>query len=190
MGSEMCIRDRISAQMVTKAPCVFRPDGSLSTGQSHALEEPQPSRCLRFLPKLIAFDFLLLYGFLYCIQSTAARVLFKLCDAGSLIRIFARDITSKLKIMLKVDSSLPQMSEPCWSTDCGSTNRIPGYMSTNSSLGVNVNVSTNSGLTRWLYFAKYTCFRQKCLNVHADFKIQWNFAHMLCVSTPRRDLRG
>ena len=28
---------------------------------------------------------------------------------------------------LKVDSCLSQMSEPCWWTDCGSTNRIPGY---------------------------------------------------------------
>ena len=52
---------------------------------------------------------------------------------------------------LQVDSCLPQMSEPCWSTDCGSTNRIPGYTSTNSSLVVNVNMSTNLGSTRGLY---------------------------------------
>ena len=66
-------------------------------------------------------------AFLYYLQSTAV-VLYKLCDTGSLIRRFGRDIKSKLKIMsLKVDSCLPQMSEPCWSTDCGSTNRIPGY---------------------------------------------------------------
>ena len=30
----------------------------------------------------------------------------------------------------------------------------------------------------------------KMSNVHADFKRQWNFAHMLCVSTPRLNLRG
>ena len=35
-----------------------------------------------------------------------------------------------------------------------------------------------------------TRFRHKRLNVHADFKRVWNFAHILCVSTPRRDLRG
>ena len=158
--------------MVTKAPRVCKPDGSLSTGQSHALVEPSPSRCLRSLPKLVAFAFLLLYGFLYCLQFTAV-VLFKLFDAGSLIRTFARNIKSKYKIMsFKVDSCLPQMSEPCRSTDCGSTNRTSEYMSTNSSLVVNVSMSTNSGSTRGLYYAKYTCFRHKCLNVHDDFKRQ------------------
>ena len=91
--------------------------------------------------------------------------------------------------MLKVDSCLPRTSEHCWSTDCGSTHSIPGYVSTNSSLVVNVSMSTNSGSTRGLYYAKYSCFRHKCLNVHADFKRPWNFAHV-CVSTPRRDLRG
>ena len=81
-----------------------------------------------FPPEVGDFRFLLLYGFLYCLQSSAV-VLFGLSDAGSLIRTFARDIKSKLKIMsLKVDSCLPQISEPRWSTDCGSTNRIPVYM--------------------------------------------------------------
>ena len=51
-------------------------------------------------------------------------------------------------------------------------------------------MSTKSGSTRGLYYSKCTCFRHKCLSAHADFKRPWNFAHMLCVSTPRRDLRG
>ena len=156
--------------MVTKAPCVCRPDGSLSMGQSHALVDPLPSRCLRNPPKLIAFYLLLLYCFLYCLKSTSV-VLFTLFDAGSLIRSFARDVKSNKKIMsLKVDSCLSQVSKPCWSTDCGSTNRIPGCMSTISSLVVNVNMSTKSGSTRGLYYSKCTCFRHKCLSAHADFK--------------------
>ena len=67
---------------------------------------------------------------------------------------------------LKVDSCLPQMSEACWSRDCGSTNRIPGYMRTNSSLVVNVNVSmsSNSGQTRGLYYGKCTCFKHKYMS--------------------------
>ena len=40
-----------------------------------------------------------------------------------------------------------------------------------------------------LYYAKYTCFRRKCLNVDADFK-RVKFCTHICVSTPRRDLRG
>ena len=43
----------------------------------------------------MAFDFLLLYGFLYCLQFTAV-VLFKLFDAAALIRTCARDTKSKL----------------------------------------------------------------------------------------------
>ena len=39
-------------------------------------------------------------------------------------------------------------------------------------------------------YAKCRCFRHKTLNVDADFKRQWNFAHVFCVSTPRRDLQG
>ena len=35
--------DRIGAQMVTKAPCVCRLEGSLSTGHSHALDASVPS---------------------------------------------------------------------------------------------------------------------------------------------------
>ena len=81
------------------------------------------------------------------------------------------------------------MSEPCWSTDCASTNGVAGYVSTNWSLGVNVNMGKNSGLTCGLYYAEYMCFRHKCLNVHADFKRQLNLAPILRVSTPRR-VRG
>ena len=94
---------------------------------------------------------------------------------------------------LKFDSCLLQMSEPCWSTDCGSTNHIPGYMSTNSSLVVNVNMNEHElrfDSRAVLFNTQNTCFRHKRLNVHADLRRRWNCAHMLCVSTPRRDLRG
>ena len=53
---------------------------------------------------MIAFDFLL-YGFLYCLQPTAV-VVYKLSNAGSLIRSFGRVVKNKLKIMsLEVDSA-------------------------------------------------------------------------------------
>ena len=62
-------------------------------------------RCLHSLPKSIAFDFLLLYAFLYGVRSTAV-VLQMLCDAGSLIGSFGRDIKRELKIMsLEVDGA-------------------------------------------------------------------------------------
>ena len=65
--------------------------------------------CLSRVECLPIFSFL--YVFLYCLQSTAAAVLFKLFDADSLIRTFARDITSKLKIICwRSTSCLPHIS--------------------------------------------------------------------------------
>ena len=90
------------------------------------------------------------FRFFYCcmayctVYNLLQYILFKRFEAGSSIRTFAWDVKSKLKMMLKVDNCMPQMSEPCWSTDCGSY-RIPGYVSTSSSLVVDVNMSTNSG---------------------------------------------
>ena len=72
--------DRIGAQMFTKAPCVCRLEGSLSTGQSHALDASVPSR------KLIAFDFRLLCGLLYFLQPTPV-VLHKLSDPASFLSV-------------------------------------------------------------------------------------------------------
>ena len=59
----------------------------------------------------MAFDFLLLYGFLYVVYNLQQYYLpGKPFDAGSLIRSFARDIKIKLKNMsLKVDGCLPQI---------------------------------------------------------------------------------
>ena len=96
--------NRNSAEMAARAPCACRPEGNLSTGRSHALVKALTFRTLLFPPEVDSFRCLLLYDFLNCLQSTAAG-LHKLCDAGSLIPTFGREIKSKLKIMsLEVDS--------------------------------------------------------------------------------------
>ena len=61
--------------------------------RSWSLNFPMPP----FLPEVDIFHFFIIVRLLYCLQSTAAVVLFKLFDAGSLIRTFSRDIKSKLK---------------------------------------------------------------------------------------------
>ena len=40
--------ERIGAQILTKAPCACRPEGSLSTGLSHSLVKPSLSLCLEY----------------------------------------------------------------------------------------------------------------------------------------------
>ena len=96
-------------------------------------------------------------------------------NTGSLTRTFARDIKSKLKIMsLKVDSCLPQMSGALLVDRLRVNNRIPGYMSTNASLAVNVNMSTNSGSTRGLYVVNPGLF----------------FTDVLCVTLKKEELES
>ena len=72
-------------------------------------EASQRDKAMRSMPPFPAENdsvrFFIIAWLLSCLQSTTV-VLFKLCDAGSLIRSFGMDIKSKLKIMsLEVDST-------------------------------------------------------------------------------------
>ena len=66
-----------STEMAARRPCSCRPDGSLSTGQSHALVKAVTFPTPPFPPEVDSFRFLLLDGFLYCLQSTA--VVYNIC---------------------------------------------------------------------------------------------------------------
>ena len=74
-----------------------RPASSHSISLPSSSHAPVPSRSECF--SIFSYYVLLLY----CLPSTA--VVYKLCDAGSNVPSFDRDIKSKLKIMLEVNSA-------------------------------------------------------------------------------------